>query len=324
MPNPGSRTKENYIPTAEDFTAGAVQKTVMKETLQHPATILPAALCGGGIVWMLVISMTPAVFLVSLLAGAVSIGSWVWNFFMRGDAYAEAYIQGLRKARADRLAFDVSNLTRRCTSSDFAEGARVIEEIKLEYLKLKEFLSLKVQIQGNLNAERYLVHAEEAYRQSVRLMQKALDMHEALASIDTAKMKREKALWTKQLNNLRPIQTPSLTESSQIELLETRLEGHENQFKLHEEQSAKLHDMLAQCDRLKGVLETSYLKLVDLIQDGGSSLFATDDLVSRLERDITAAQNVEKRLRGMSEPNPDDQIYLKAGRQKSENERKEG
>ena len=273
---------------------------------------------------MLLISLTPVVFLITLLAGAVSIGSWVWNFFMRGEAYAEEYIQNLRKARADRLALDVSTLTQRCMSSDFEEGARVTDEIKTEYLKLKEFLSEKVEMRGNLNAERYLVHAEEAYRQSVRLMQIALDMHEALLSIDISKMNREKTTWTKQLQKIQTIQSPSMTDKSQMELLETKLEGHENQFKLHEEQSAKLHDLLAQCDRLKGVLETAYLKLVDLIQDGGSSLFATDDLVSRLERDITAAQNVEKRLRGMSEPNPDDKVYLEAGKQRQNNERNGG
>ena len=63
-------------PTAEDFTPRAVQRAVLRDTLQHPATILPGALATVAALWSVAIDLSPASLLAVLGFGFVSAAAW--------------------------------------------------------------------------------------------------------------------------------------------------------------------------------------------------------------------------------------------------------
>ena len=96
-------------PTAEDFTPRAVHRAVLQNTLQHPATILPAALATVAALWSLAIDLSPASLMAMLGFGFISATAWVINYIGRGDTLVEQHIQQLRVLRG----FDGEDVERR-------------------------------------------------------------------------------------------------------------------------------------------------------------------------------------------------------------------
>ena len=104
----------DHKPMAEDFTPRAVQRAVIQDTLQHPATILPGALATVAALWSVAIDLSPASLLAMLGFGFVSAAAWVINYIGRGDTLAAQHIQKLRALRADYERREVEELALAC------------------------------------------------------------------------------------------------------------------------------------------------------------------------------------------------------------------
>lgn len=89
---------KNRLPTEKDFSGAAVQKFVFKETIQHPATIIPLGVSGGfiGLMILGLMSVNPVTLIVPLLAGLAGGGAWIYNYGVKGKEIAAKYIQDLR------------------------------------------------------------------------------------------------------------------------------------------------------------------------------------------------------------------------------------
>src|ERR671922_1685247 len=126
----------DHKPTAEDFTPRAVQRAVLQATLQHPATVLPAALATVAALWSVAIDLSPASLMAILGFGFVSAAAWVINYIGRGDKLAEQHIQKLRALRDEYERREAEELALTCRDAGFLEGAKEANELTEAYHKL--------------------------------------------------------------------------------------------------------------------------------------------------------------------------------------------
>jgi len=296
---------KNYLPTEKDFSGGAVQKVVFKETIQNPATIIPLGIAGGvtGLMVLGLMVVTPITLILPLAAGLVGGGAWVYNYSVRGKEIAVRYIQGLREQLEQSRQQELSTLRQECHESEFSDGYKETGELEKAYLKIRAYLEKKSQSGQELDAARYQSLAKDIYREGIKLLRSALEAHKALQTIDIQGLKKDKDSYEKQLGK------KGIGEA-EVKSLGAKIRNHNDRIEICTKHEEAVHQLMAQIEELEGVLENSYLELVDLSQ--GRGLTSTSESVSRLERAVQAARKVEAMLRG-EDTSAEDQVYLEAG-----------
>ena len=290
----------DHKPMAEDFTSRAVQRAVLHDTLQHPATILPGALATVAALWSVAIDLSPASLLAMLGFGFVSTAAWVINYIGRGDTLAEQHIQKLRALRVDYERREVEALALNCQRAGFVAGTKELQELTEAYYKLHHFLLEQPAGQGQASGERFRVLAEDTYRHGVAILHRALNLFQALQGVDVDTLSQERQAWIKQRQ-----------QEGSSESLERNIEACTKRLDRYRQRAEELQALIAQLNELQTALETTYLEVVDLVgQEASAGLFESG-AAAHLERAVAAARRVEQRLRGFgSEDTRADEEYL--------------
>lgn len=277
-------------PTAEDFAPRAIQRAVLQDTLQHPATLLPAALATVAALWSMTIDLSPASLIAMLGFGFLSAVGWVINYVGRGETLVEQHIQKLRALRAEYERREVEDLALACRRAGFLDGAKETEELTAAYHKLHHFLVEQRAGQGNASGERFRVLAEETYRHGVAILQRALNLFQALQRVDVDTLEQERKAWIRQRKDVGP-----------SESLERNIEAHTKRLDRCRRREEELHALIAQLNELETALETTYLEVVDLVGQAASAGLFESGAAAHLEIAVEAARRVEQRLQGFGD-----------------------
>jgi hypothetical protein len=277
-------------PTAEDFTPRAVQRAVLRTTLQHPATILPAALATVAALWSVAIDLSPASLIAMLGLGFVSAGAWVINYVGRGDKLVEQHIQELRALRVEYDRREVEGLALACRDAGFIAGAKEAQELTEAYQQLHDFLAAQGAGEVSASAERFRVLAEETYRHGIAILQRALNLFQALQNVDVGTLERERQAWVGQ----RAQEGPS-------DSLDRNIEAHTKRVDRYRRREEELHALVAQLNELETALESAYLEVIDLVGQAAHGGLFESGAAAHLERAVEAARRVEQRLRGLGD-----------------------
>jgi hypothetical protein len=285
---------------AEDFTARAVQRAVLHDTLQHPATLLPGALAMVAALWSVAIDLSPASLLAMLGFGFASAAAWVVNYVGRGDTLAERHIQKLRALRADHERREVEELALACQRAGFSAGTKEAQELTAAYYKLHQFLVVQQAGQGNASGERFRILAEDTYRHGITILHRALNLFQALRGVDVDTLEQERQAWLRQRE-----------QEGASESLARNIEAHTKRLDRYHRREEELQTLIAQLNELETALATAYLEIVDLVgQETSVGLFESG-AAAHLERAVAAARRVEQRLRGFGSADPSaDEEYL--------------
>lgn len=298
---PGGQSSLDRKPTAEDFTPRAVQRAVLQDTLQHPATILPAALATVAALWSVAIDLSPASLMAALGFGFISAAAWVINYIGRGDKLVEQHIQKLRVLRDEYERREVEELGVACQRVGFLAGAKEAQELTDAYAKLHQFLVAQRTSQGHASGERFRALAEETYRHGVAILHRALNLFQALQRVDVDTLEQERQDWIRQR-----------AQEGTSESLERNIEAHTKRLERYRQRDEELRTLIAHLNELETALETAHLEVVDLVGQGINVGPFAGDTASHLERAVEAARRVEQRLRGFGdEDTRADEDYLK-------------
>lgn len=312
----GKKRKEqaSAVPGAEQFTREAIYRAVLKDTVQHPMTLLPAVASALGGLTMGLFGADPTTMAVTFGGALAATGVWIYNYFIRGEELAKKRVEKLRKLRKQRRHQQVADLETEWQKAGLAEGVQQARELKEVYQKLERFLSGRLVESGGVgdnasgfNTQRLMVLAEDTYREGVTILRTALATYQALQQVDHEKLRRELEAWQRELAAVKEAQA----EGARIESLETRIASHQRRLQLFKERVESVDRLFAESEALESALETTYLEAVDL--KGSEDLFARGHAASALEQAVTAARRVEDRLRAMENPDKGDDIYLTAG-----------
>lgn len=294
-------------PGPEDFTAGAVTRAVLSETLQHPLTILPAASAAVGGLYMGLIGPDPASFAVTFGAAVVGVGAWIYNYFVRGERFAERHVEALRARRQQHRLDELANLEADWKAANHEEGLQQARELREAYTRLQDHLESRIAEGGGLEVQRLMVLAEDTYAEGVAILRMALQSREALRAIDVTKLRHELASWRRELSAARELGL----EDPRLAGHETRIAGHERRLALCAERERSLADLLGQSEALESALESAYLEVIDFQKR--DALLARGNAASALELAVNAARRVEDRMRdALAQDRQDDTEYLEA------------
>lgn len=308
---PGFGSKEpdpTKKPTADDFTGRSVSNSVLKDALQHPATIYPAAGALLAIFWTVVVNPSPQSIGAAIAMAVVSASAFVYNYVVQGPKKAEEHIQQLR---AQRTAFEINSLEElktECELAGYIEGAKEVGELKTAYSNLLGYLS---EQKKDVALERFRLLAEDCFRQGVSVLEKALDLFKALSTINTKTLKREIADWKRE----KELRGEDGSQASRA--LDTQIAAHESRLEKYDRSLERLGELIAEVNNIESVLETAHLELVDLGSKDPAAILSDDSgAATRLKTALTAARRVEERMRGLdAEDSQRRDKYTKAARE---------
>ncbi|UCH95819.1 MAG: N-acetyltransferase [Candidatus Aminicenantes bacterium] len=306
-----TRNKKADVPSPEDFSNRAVNKAVLSEALQHPTTLFPAAVSILSALYMTLVNFNETSFALAVGSGFLSLVSWIFHYFVRGETIAENYIKELKEKRKVYKKQQVEDIEERCKAAGFTQGQQAAKELLEAYTRLYQFLKEKSKKVKSMTAQRFMILAEETYDQGVKFLNKALVLYQALNQIDEKKLIKELRAWQKEVKNLEKNgQKEEEQKDLVIQALQEKVRSHCKRLELFSERGETLKQMLDQCEILEATLDSTYLEVVDLMDSEAHMNVKHDNAASNLERAVAAARKVEDRLRSMGRQEEiDDSIY---------------
>lgn len=296
-------------PSADDFTPEAVRREVFQQTLQHPATVLPLAVGLVAGLWSAVIGVSEPSLALMLASGFVATSAWIVNFFVRGEDRAARHVRELRERRAAIHHKEGSEIVELCERAGFAEGAKEARDLQAAFAKLRAFLDKQGAEGENLSVDRFRVLAEDSHQDGVRILRRALSIHEALGSIDVRVLVQERDAWLASRAGL---------PDSERAALDRRIESHTKRVDLFRERERVLPLLLAEANEIETALENAHLAAVDLVGEGARAPFENGRPATELEAAVQAARRVEERLRDLGTREQDhDHEYIEAAKRAS-------
>jgi len=294
-------------PGPDDFKADAVAKAVLKETLEHPATIYPAAGSALALGWTVIIAASPASVAITLGCAFVSASAFIYNYVVKGPDFAAAHIAKLRELRKTHKLAELDLLAQECQRVGLKQGVKEAQDLKAAYQHLSEYFKGH---KDGVSVERFQVLAGDTLQQGVSVLQQALAIFQAVESIDIVTLQREVYEWWEERAKLND-------GSPKAKALDMQIDAHKKQIELYNKRENDLEQLFAQSTEIETALKSTYLELVDLGNESPKRFLADDgDAASRLQSAVDVARRVEQKLRG---EDPEDQEkkqkYLKAYQQ---------
>ncbi len=292
--------KENNKPSAEDFTEKSIEKAVFSEALQHPSTLFSAAVSILSGLYMGIMNFSKPALAVTLGSGALSLMSFVYNYFFRSDKLAENYTKNLLKQRVTYKKTNAENVRKQCKKNDFDEGINAYDELNDAYKRLIDFLKNKSGAKKSFMINKFLMLADETFYGGISLINKGAELFGAIRDMHESKLERELRNWQRELRlNKR-------TNEKELELLKIKIDNHGKRLDLLKKRKSSLIEIMDQVEVLESTLDSTYLEVLDLLES--DTIISGDKLVSNLQNAVKSARNVEDRIRGNKHLNED--IYL--------------
>ncbi|MGH7597202.1 MAG: hypothetical protein ACREOI_12675, partial [bacterium] len=213
----------------------------MTETLQHPLTTFSAAIAVLSGLYMLAFGANQASLLLAAGAGFLSLGTFIFNYFIRGEKLAQNYVReqlAQRRANRENEIVSIRDEFRRLNDKD---GEQAALELHQAYQKFKNFLqALEAKGASMMKSMRLQILAEDAYFQGVEVLRTAAEVTRALREVNAEKLQDEVQDWQKQLQKQR--ETASSRESS---ALERRIELNQQRVNSYRQRQSALADLFA-------------------------------------------------------------------------------
>ncbi|MFA5987281.1 MAG: hypothetical protein WC797_01345 [Candidatus Paceibacterota bacterium] len=297
-------------PAPEEFSHNSIRREVLKDTIQHPAVILPVALS-------VVLAMYVCAFggLGVALTAFASLSSGLAAFIVRAfimaeplaKAHAKELMERLRACQDVEAGETIQGLVSECQSLAFPDGYREANELLGSYQKLIAVLK-KAESE---EADKFRRLADEAFADGIKYLQQAISIHKALQVIDVDKATKDRDKCVKDIANYEKV-----SDLQRAEVAKRSLENHQKTINAHAAQMVARDRLIGKLDGVEAAMNVATIDLSSrqsVTSDGGISDVCSSD-VTQLELAIKAARELEEDLRngagGVSAE--DGEEYLKA------------
>ena len=213
-----------------DFSEKAISRAVLRQTSQHPAVLYPA---GVGVVGGLaVLALGPSLLGLGALAagGALALGGWAVNQWLRRDHFASRYVKALRERLADEHTEVLQALESGLTEIASKPGLLQLRRVQEKFEAFGNVLRSKLK-PGELTYSRYLGIAEQVYFAVLDNLDRIVNVSRGIAAIDLN-------YTGERLAELEALQRPAEAESRELESLRQRVA-------LAKQQRGQIKDWLA-------------------------------------------------------------------------------
>lgn len=282
-------------PTPEDFTPAAIDRAVLKETLEHPATIYPLVAGSGiGVAMTLMLGANPLG--LGLIVGGVLVGgaAWIVNYVALGEKRAVRRVARLREQLREAEQQEVIQLSKQCDKLGFEAGAKRARKLTDAYQNLRTYLRENMERRGGQaqSLEMFRLLAESAYHEGAALLRQAVDKFIALKTIDVDTLEKE-------LKESKRARAKLGKDSEDGEAADAEIEQTEKRIERYRQSEQLLDELLAAVKRVESTLQSTYLELVDTGSGDPTAILSAESGASKqLQTATDAARSVYDRLTG--------------------------
>jgi hypothetical protein len=224
----------DLLPAPVDVSAGAVQKAVVSNTLQHYASLVPLFV---GIPASAVLGLFFPV--AGMVAGAsmafLGISAGVVNYCFRYDAQAARHLDKIRELQRRYVAEQPDRLRKALAECCSNRGPEQLEELERSYQDFCELLERRFSHRG-LSYNRFLAVTEQVRAAALAKLQMVVDNKKAIASIPERDL-------TKQLARLP-------RESEDARLIRERLDHRQAVLDLNDRLHTSVEETLTRISEL--------------------------------------------------------------------------
>ncbi len=283
-------------------STGSLRRTLLLDALQHPATLLPFAVCVmAALYWLLVSPIAGggrvAVVLLGV-AGLVALAGFVWRYVIRYEAEyarrAQELLEILELEEARLRAQDVGRLRAEVHFgfSDIGsdEGMNALIDLSAEYEQLQpEVAERRDSDPTSISAVPSL--AAEAYRQGLNVLSAALRLMKAAQSPGKERLEREIAALQGEIEVLRG----DGPQAERLRLKEDTLASRRDRLKLQDELQLRVERLLYQAGQCEAALHRTWVEMA-AIRSGGTGA-GVDAVTEALRRTIRQVKEVQEEMR---------------------------
>lgn len=175
---------------AKDLSPAAIKKTVLNTTMQMPMSVYPAAICVLGGFYSLLFGLDMIGVAALVGGGVVTLGNWMYEYFIRGTDHANEYVKNYRKQlEKKRLeALDVLQKDLQAISSD--DGLRQLSLFRDKYDNFQSILMKKLD-PTELTYNRFLTIAEQVLLGGLDNLEAAAIAMKSVSAIKSDEIKKE-------------------------------------------------------------------------------------------------------------------------------------
>ena len=217
-----------------DLSQAAVSRAVLAATAQKPYVLYPTAVGILGASAAMLLGPSSLFVVPAVLGGAVGLGSWAVDYFLRRDHHASQYLRALHRDLSDRRNRTVRDLERELSEIGSQQGLAQLTRLGERLETFQALLDKKLD-PSELTHGRYLGMAEQVYLSGLDNLQRMVHTLASIKAIDEEFVRsRTRAL--------KRVREPSASQTEELESLQARLA-------LKESQRAKVDRWLAQNER---------------------------------------------------------------------------
>ncbi len=299
----GALSGEGPRPTStERLSEQSIKKQLRLDAVQHPATLLPLAVCTMAGIYLLVLSQ---VFgggfrsvLVLVVSGVAAVASFTRLYVFR---YAEEYAERVHQVMTfqDREA-DLAEQSRAAelreelqvgfTGIGSAEGLGIFFKLVGAHERLETTLSL--QEGSDLASISHVpALAEETYRRGLSVLSDALELLRVVDDSSAESLKRDVVELEREIEAW----TSDGAHRDRLQFREKVLASHRERLEVHEHLRSSADQLLFQAHKCEDSLHRTRIELV--VIRTGTAEASVDSVTETLQRTIAQAKEVQQELR---------------------------
>lgn len=222
---------EYNTPIKLDFSPSAVRRQVLRETLQKPYVLYPAACAIVGGLALLILGMSVLAVVALLLGSLCTALALLLDLVLRRELVAARHLHRLRNILAERVGDSIHNLRRDLEELGYSEGVQQLERLENKYNTFKELLQQRLNAH-ELTYTRYLGMTEQVYLAGLDNLNSIAGMRKSMSAMDLRYIEQR-------IQTLAALQQPSGAEKKELEALQKSLH-------LRESQREKIHILFSQ------------------------------------------------------------------------------
>jgi hypothetical protein len=298
----------------EALSGRAIQRAVLAEALQHPATLYSfaaAAIAGTyGVFFAPFLGGAPIALAAAAGSALVSAGAFTYHYFVRGESAARSKAQRLiaseeaRRRAQEQEEFGDSRdaLQRGFAQVDSSEGLKALQQLDTAYDLLQAALTRHTGLDPLARAR--IVHSSaEAYRQGLAALSSALELLQAIQGTDRPSLEAE----LQELEGDIQLLKGNPAQSGRVRLKQEALASCTERLELLTRQSLDAEQLLNEADLAEAALERARFALGTL--DSRISGERVHEVTTDLDRVVDQTLHAQRAVaRASSDLGDDDRV----------------
>ncbi len=260
-----------------DFSADAINKNVLKSTIEHPTVLIPTAIGGLGLAALALIEPSVIFMVIAGVGSLLGALSWGANFSLRRDFFAKRYIERVAKQVEEMRIEKTQALQALLGDVQSEQGMTQFARSQEKFQAFEQMLNKKLN-PTELTYSRFMGMAEQVYLSILDNLTDVANIMQSLKAIDAGYV----------YDRLKEVEGQSMDEHAHQEqgALKKRLE-------LRESQEDKVRQLLAQNEEAMTQMDLTIASVAAMRTDGQQASMDMESAMAELGRLASRAKNYE-------------------------------